>query len=53
MEREFALPFGEWVQQVQDARNEYAAAHQLRKREIQFDWQDTTTLHSQAINREL
>ncbi len=53
MEREFALPFGEWVEQVQHARNEYAASHKLPKREMKFDWQDTTTLHSQAVNREL
>lgn len=53
IEREFALPFGEWVEQVLNARNEYAAAHKLRKREMKFDWQDSTTLHSQAINREL
>ena len=53
IEREFALPFAEWVQQVREVRNEYAAAHNLRKRKMQFDWQDSTTLHSQAINREL
>jgi hypothetical protein len=53
IEREFALPFGDWVKQVLDARNEYAAAHKLPKRDIQFDWQDAATLHSQAINREL
>ena len=53
IEREFALPFGEWVNQVQDARNRYAAAHKLPRREGRFDWQDTKTLHGQAINREL
>lgn len=53
IEREFALPFGEWVRQVQNARNQYASTHKLPKKEIQFDWQDTSTLHSQAINREL
>lgn len=53
IEREFALPFGEWVAQVLDVRNEYAGAHKLGKREMQFDWQDTRTLHSLAINREL
>lgn len=52
-EREFALPFGEWVKQVLDARNAYAAAHKLPKREMEFDWQNTGTLHSQAVNREL
>ena len=53
IEREFALPFGEWVQQVQDVRNEYATSHKLPKREQKFNWQDTTTLHSQPTNRDL
>ena len=53
IEREFALPFGEWVNQVQDVRNRYAAAHKLPGRAGKFDWQDTKTLHGQAINREL
>jgi hexosaminidase len=53
IEREFALPLGEWVERVQEVRNRYAAAHQLPRREGRFDWQDTRTLHSQAINREL
>jgi hypothetical protein len=53
IDREFLLPFGDWVNQVQDARNRYAAAHKLPTRAGKFDWQDTTTLHSQASNREL
>lgn len=53
IEREFALPLGEWAAQVQEVRNAYAAAHQLPRREGRFDWQDTQTLHSQAVNREL
>jgi hypothetical protein len=53
IDREFSLPFGEWVKQVQGVRNRYAAAHNLPAREGEFDWQDTTTLHSQAIDREL
>jgi hexosaminidase len=53
IEREFSLPFGDWVNQVQDARNHYAADHKLPAREGKFDWQDTTTLHSQPVNREL
>ena len=53
IEREFSLPFGDWVNQVQDARNRYAADHKLPAREGRFDWQDTTTLHSQPVNREL
>jgi hexosaminidase len=53
IEREFALPLGEWAAQVRDVRNRYAAAHNLSRREGKFDWQDTKTLHSQSINREL
>ena len=53
IEREFSLPFGDWVNQVQDARNRYAADHKLPAREGRFDWQDTKTLHSQPVNREL
>lgn len=53
IEREFALPLEAWVRDVQNARNDYAAAHQLPKREFQFDWQDSTTLHSRPINRDL
>ena len=53
IEREFALPLETWVREVQNSRNEYAAAHGLPKREIQFDWQDAGTLHSRPINRDL
>jgi len=53
MEREFALPLDAWVREVENSRNEYAGKHGLPKREIQFDWQDTTTLHSRPINRDL
>jgi len=51
--REFSLPFGDWVNQLQETRNRYAAAHHLPPRVGKFDWQDTTTLHSQPIDREL
>ena len=53
IERELALPFGEWVKELQRIRNEYAAAHMLSARDGNFDWLDTTTLHSSAVNREL
>jgi hypothetical protein len=53
IERELALPFGEWVNALQEIRNQYAAAHKLRARDGHFDWQDTDTLHSAAFNREL
>jgi hypothetical protein len=53
IDREFMLPFGSWVNQVQDVRNRYASAHSLPAREGKFDWQDTKTLHSQAVDRDL
>jgi hypothetical protein len=53
IDREFSLPLGEWFQQVQEARNLYAAAHHLQAREDKFDWMDTSTLHSQGVNRDL
>jgi hexosaminidase len=53
IDREFLLPFGNWVNQVQAVRNAYATAHKLPTRKGHFDWQDTTTLHSQAVSREL
>jgi hypothetical protein len=53
IEREFSLPFGDWVNQVQDVRNRYAVDHKLPERDGKFDWQDTTTLHSQPVNRGL
>lgn len=53
IDREFSLPLGEWVNQVQDVRNRYATAHHLPGRDGKFDWEDTSTLHSQGVNREL
>jgi hexosaminidase len=53
LDREFALPFGQWVNDVGDARNRYATAHKLPTREMKFDWQDTETLHGQTVDREL
>ncbi|MGH9326660.1 MAG: glycoside hydrolase family 20 zincin-like fold domain-containing protein [Terriglobia bacterium] len=53
IDREFLLPFGQWVNQLQGVRNHYAAAHNLPAREGSFDWQDTTTLDSQPSNRSL
>jgi hexosaminidase len=51
--REFLLPLGDWFNQAQEVRNRYAAAHKLPAREDKFDWMDTSTLHSQGVNREL
>jgi len=53
IERELALPFGEWVNELRRIRNEYAAAHKMNAREGSFDWLDTATMHSAAFNREL
>ena len=53
LEREFALPLGEWVEHVLAVRNGYASAHKLAGREMKFDWQDSETLHSKGIDREL
>src|SRR5205814_1937875 len=36
--RELLLPFGEWVEQVRAARNQYAQAHKLPVRNDRFDW---------------
>ena len=53
LDREFSLPFGQWVTDVKEVRNRYAIAHKLPTREVKFDWQDTETLHSQTVDREL
>ena len=53
IERELALPFGEWVNAVQEVRNRYAQGHNLPVRERKFDWQETETVHSQTVDREL
>ncbi|MFB3828127.1 MAG: glycoside hydrolase family 20 zincin-like fold domain-containing protein [Bryobacteraceae bacterium] len=53
MERQFALPFGDWVNELRAARNRYAAAHNLPPRQGGFDWQDTVTVRSSATDREL
>ena len=53
LDREFALPFGQWVNDVADARNRYATAHKLPAREMKLDWQDAETLHGQTVDRGL
>jgi hypothetical protein len=53
IDREFSLPFGQWVNDVQSVRNGYATAHGLPTKEGKFDWQDVATLHSQTVDREL
>jgi hexosaminidase len=53
IDREFLLPFGQWVNQVVAVRNQYAAEHHLANRTEQFDWQNVSVSHGEAINREL
>jgi len=38
--RQLLLPFGEWVNQVCAARNQYAQMHNLPVRNDRFDWKD-------------
>ena len=45
--RQLLLPLGEWVEQVQSARNQYAKTNGLPGRRINLDWKDTKTLVSQ------
>jgi hypothetical protein len=40
--RETTLRFGDWVKQLQAARNEYAAQHGLPEDTSVFNWDDTT-----------
>jgi len=53
MDRQLSLPFGEWANEVKEVRNRYAAGHNLPLRQGTFNWQDVTTLHSVAADREL
>lgn len=38
--RQLLLPFGEWVDQVRAARNQFAQANRLPVRNERFDWKD-------------
>ena len=38
--REILLPFGEWVEQIREARNAYATARGKPLREAKLDWKD-------------
>ncbi len=38
--RELLLPFGDWINQVRNARNAYALAHAIPARSDRFDWAD-------------
>ena len=50
---EFLWPFGQWVNDVVTVRNQYASAHHFATRKEEFDWQNISTFHGEAINREL
>lgn len=39
--RQLHLPFGEWAEKVQAARNQYAQAHNLPTRSRPLNWEDT------------
>ncbi len=38
--RESILPFGDWVNSIVEARNQFAAAHHLPSREYRLAWHD-------------
>ncbi len=44
--REKILAFGEWVNAILAARNQYAAAHQLPARTIRWNWDDITATYT-------
>ena len=41
--RETLLPFGNWVDAIQSARNQFAAAHHMPASKETFDWNGTST----------
>jgi hexosaminidase len=47
--REIQLPFGEWIEQIQAARNRYAQAHQTPVRADKFDWKDLKSVSGMEI----
>ncbi len=46
--RELLLPFGDWVNQIESARNQYAGAHSLPAETEKFDWKDLEAGESPA-----
>jgi len=42
VQRELLLPFGDWVEQIRQARNRYAASHGLPAASQAFDWKNLT-----------
>jgi len=44
--REKMLPFGDWVNAIVSARNQFASAHQLPARNERFEWDDLSVTQS-------
>jgi hypothetical protein len=47
--RELQLPFGEWVEQIQQARNQYAQSKQMPARTVKFDWKDLQAISGMEV----
>ncbi len=48
--RELLLPFGEWIEQVRAARNQYARSHGLPLRNEAFDWKDLKPIYGSFVS---
>jgi hypothetical protein len=48
--RELLLPFGEWVDGIRAARNQYAQAHHLPVRDDRLDWKDLKPTSGAAVS---
>jgi hypothetical protein len=48
--RETLLPFGEWVDKIRSARNEYAKMHQIPVRNDAFDWKDVSQVSKVQVS---
>lgn len=48
--RELTLPFGEWVEAIRAARNQYAQAHSLPVNNAHFDWKDLNPSYAGAVS---
>ncbi len=48
--RELLLPFGDWVDRIRSARNEYAKMHEIPLRNDGFDWKDLTPVTAAQVS---
>jgi len=48
--RELLLPFGEWVEEVRAARDQYAQAHNLPLWKGHFDWKDLKPVYVPVVS---